>query len=253
MADDWIKMRESLYEDPAVLKMAHLRGERPEHIVGYLHRFWSWVSRNMSPENRDKCPAASVTGVPLLSVESVLNLPKFLDTMCQVGWLEYDDSGPEPIITIPKFERHLSQSAKRRALEAEKKRLQRATCPEAVQEMSPDNRDNNGTRVEKRREDKSNKAPPDASASDTPPKKFVKPTLAEVTAYCLERGRGINPEAWLAHYEANGWKCGRHPMKNWRAAVVKWESSEWAPKAEVSRVPTIEDMAGWNPSGPPKE
>ena len=56
---------------------------------------------------------------------------------------------------------------------------------------------------------------------------FTPPTIVEVTAYCQERGKGIDPEAWLAHYQANGWRVGRagHPMRNWKAAVVTWEKN----------------------------
>jgi len=64
-----------------------------------------------------------------------------------------------------------------------------------------------------------------------PAKAFVKPTLAEVTAYCRERGKGVNPEKWLDHYESNGWRVGRNPMRDWRAAVRKWEDSEFGNKA----------------------
>lgn len=52
---------------------------------------------------------------------------------------------------------------------------------------------------------------------------FVKPTPAEVADYCKERGKGIDPEEWYDHYEANGWKVGKVPMKNWQAAVRTWE------------------------------
>lgn len=54
---------------------------------------------------------------------------------------------------------------------------------------------------------------------------FQKPTIAEVAAYCQERAKGVDPQAWLDHYEANGWKVGKNPMKNWRAAVRTWERS----------------------------
>lgn len=154
MANDWIKMREDLFEDPAVLKIAARLKTRPEHVVGYLHRFWGWVSRNVSQESRDKCPAASVTGVPILSLESVLNVPGFLEMLRDVGWLEYTESSPEhggePVITIPKFDRHLSQTAKTRAFEAERKRKQRS---ENVPKMSQKCPAKTGTREEKRRED----------------------------------------------------------------------------------------------------
>ena len=58
-----------------------------------------------------------------------------------------------------------------------------------------------------------------------PKSPFVKPNLKEVHEYCQEREKGVNPEAWLAHYESNGWRVGKNPMKDWKAAVRTWEHS----------------------------
>jgi hypothetical protein len=52
---------------------------------------------------------------------------------------------------------------------------------------------------------------------------FVKPTLEEVSAYCSERKNTVNAEEWMAHYESNGWRVGKNPMKDWKAAVRTWE------------------------------
>lgn len=52
---------------------------------------------------------------------------------------------------------------------------------------------------------------------------FVHPTLEEVAEYCRIRGNRVDPQGWLDHYSANGWKVGRNPMKDWRAAVRNWE------------------------------
>lgn len=52
---------------------------------------------------------------------------------------------------------------------------------------------------------------------------FAPPTLEQVQAYCTERGGRVNPEQWMAHYKSNGWKVGRNPMKDWKAAIEKWE------------------------------
>ena len=52
---------------------------------------------------------------------------------------------------------------------------------------------------------------------------FVPPTAAEVAAYCRERTNRVDAEAFLAFYESNGWKVGRNPMRDWRAAVRTWE------------------------------
>jgi len=54
---------------------------------------------------------------------------------------------------------------------------------------------------------------------------FVKPTIEEVRAYCRERGNSVDPEAFIAHYESNGWMVGRNKMKNWRQAIITWEKS----------------------------
>lgn len=54
-------------------------------------------------------------------------------------------------------------------------------------------------------------------------KKFKKPTIEEITAYCQQRANGIDAESFWNHYEAKGWKIGKSPMKNWKAAVITWE------------------------------
>lgn len=53
--------------------------------------------------------------------------------------------------------------------------------------------------------------------------RFVPPTLDEVIAYCQERGNSVDAERFVSFYESNGWKVGKNPMKDWRAAVRTWE------------------------------
>ena len=52
------------------------------------------------------------------------------------------------------------------------------------------------------------------------------PTLEEVKAYCKERGNKVDPERWFDYYTSNGWKVGKNPMKDWKAAVRTWERGE---------------------------
>ena len=49
------------------------------------------------------------------------------------------------------------------------------------------------------------------------------PTLDEVKAYCQERRNNVDAEAWYAFYASKGWKIGKHPMVDWKAAVITWE------------------------------
>lgn len=55
--------------------------------------------------------------------------------------------------------------------------------------------------------------------------KMEKPKLEEIKKYCLDRNRGVDAEKFWNYYEANGWKIGKNPMKNWKAAVHTWEKN----------------------------
>lgn len=52
------------------------------------------------------------------------------------------------------------------------------------------------------------------------------PTIEEVKAYCNERNNRVDPERFIDYYTANGWKVGKNPMKDWKAAVRTWERSD---------------------------
>lgn len=64
--------------------------------------------------------------------------------------------------------------------------------------------------------------------TDKPPRsaRFTPPTVEEVAEYCRERGNGINAQAFVDHYQANGWTRGKTKIKDWRACVRTWERSE---------------------------
>ena len=52
------------------------------------------------------------------------------------------------------------------------------------------------------------------------------PTIEDVKAYCNERGNRVDPERFIDYYTANGWKVGKNPMKDWKAAVRTWERQD---------------------------
>ena len=66
----------------------------------------------------------------------------------------------------------------------------------------------------------------------SPPKRFTAPALEEVKAYCVERKNNVDAERFIDYYTANGWKVGKNPMKDWKAAVRSWERNDFGkPKA----------------------
>lgn len=63
------------------------------------------------------------------------------------------------------------------------------------------------------------------SKKSTRQKKFVPPTVEEVSAYCLERKNKVDAAYFVDHYTSNGWKVGKQNMKDWKAAVRTWEKN----------------------------
>jgi hypothetical protein len=108
MAGDWIKMRKDLFGDPEVFQIAANLELSREAVVGYLYLFWSWVDGHMS-----ECNASNVTEK---MIDVTLGCDGFGKILEKVGWAQFTNGG----LTIPKFERHLSQGAKKRALTAER-------------------------------------------------------------------------------------------------------------------------------------
>jgi len=56
-------------------------------------------------------------------------------------------------------------------------------------------------------------------------KKFVTPSLQEAETYIQEQNLSVNATTWYSFYEANGWKVGRNPMKNWKASLSYWNNN----------------------------
>lgn len=80
--------------------------------------------------------------------------------------------------------------------------------------------------------------------------RFIPPTVEQVRAYCSERHNGIDPQAFVDYYEANGWVQGksRKPLQDWKAAVRTFEANR-RNGAQNGRClpPTVEDLRNYNP------
>lgn len=53
-------------------------------------------------------------------------------------------------------------------------------------------------------------------------KNFVKPTIEELTSYCLENNYNIDCNYFIDYYESKGWIVGKTPMKDWKATIRNW-------------------------------
>lgn len=63
---------------------------------------------------------------------------------------------------------------------------------------------------------------------------FSPPTLSEVSDYISSNGYSVNPEQFIDHYTAVGWKVGKNPMKDWKATVRNWSRRNDGIKPEAT-------------------
>ena len=52
---------------------------------------------------------------------------------------------------------------------------------------------------------------------------FTPPQLCEVQEYCAQRNSCVDAATFVDFYAAKGWRVGRQPMRDWKAAVRTWE------------------------------
>ena len=78
-------------------------------------------------------------------------------------------------------------------------------------------------------------------------KKFTKPTIQEIKNYCLERKNNVDANKFFNYYEANGWKVGKNPMKDWQACVRTWEGNNYGNnQGETKRFMTAQEIKEQN-------
>lgn len=204
MAGDWIKLEHTTPDKPEIDAIARILNISHEEAFARCVRVWIWADQHI-----ENCNATNVT---LSCIDRASGVTGFAEAMREVGWLRIKND----LITIANFDRHNGETAKRRSLTARRvsdsrKRKRNATN---VTQALP----------EKRREESISASADIARA--TPRSRFVRPDVEEVAAYCRERSNAVSPQAFVAHYEANGWRVGRVPMRDWRAAVRTWEQRE---------------------------
>lgn len=102
----WIKMRKDLRGDPAVILLRAQLGLTSRETIGLLHEFWSWADSNVVD--------GEAQGLTPELLDLMMEAPGFSVAMEKVRWLTTTPTG----ISIPNFERHLGNGAKRRSLTA---------------------------------------------------------------------------------------------------------------------------------------
>ena len=77
-----------------------------------------------------------------------------------------------------------------------------------------------------------------SGGAGAPEEREKRPTLEEVLRFSQEEGLTTDVDYFYNYYEANGWRIGKYPIRDWRAALRAWArkapSAGSAPKPENS-------------------
>ena len=108
MAGDWMKIELELPDKPEVHSIAAMLNLDPDAVVGKLIRIWQWFDKHTTDGN--------AYGVTYSLPDRISGVSGFGEAMSFVGWLEQIDK----TLSMPKFDRHTSKSAKARASTAKR-------------------------------------------------------------------------------------------------------------------------------------
>lgn len=168
--------------------------------------------------------------------EAVKDLPKKQRSEAITAIVEYYYTLEEPKLTaMPKvFFYAVRERVRKARQEADRKRTERGQDADTNRTESGQKEDkkrtNRGTSLNKEGEGDIQKDVPKGTSKKSP--KFCPPSLDEVKAFVSEHNLAVDPQRFVDHYTANGWRVGRNPMKDWRAAVRNWSRSNYnAPKS----------------------
>ena len=140
--------------------------------------------------------------------------------------LEYAETGEEP--ALRGNERFTWGTAKKiidkqRKSYAHQCEVNKETATNRYESLRTDTNDNESLQ-EKEKEKEIKEIPTNVGTKKS--RAFQPPTLEEVKARCAEMGYTLDPESFMAYYNANGWKVGRNKMVSWESALAGWQSRE---------------------------
>ena len=166
---------------------------------------------------------ASVTGHQVGTIKQALSMFK------ELGLIEILENGAIYMLDIQNFIGKGSTEADRQRLydrrisdeRKQKKLTQSRNLEEILKKSTPE------IEIELEKEIKIEKEIDSSASTTTKRKRFEKPTLSEIKAYCIERGNKVDAQHFFDYYESNGWRVGKNSMKNWQAAVRTWEKNSY--------------------------
>lgn len=116
MANDWIKFRCKLWDDPRVRKMSRECPAPRGQVIGALVRFWSLADQYAATKDG----GATLEGLTPEDVNAEVELENFVESLPEC-WCRVVDGK----LYLPEYQEHNGQTAKTRAADAKRKQASR--------------------------------------------------------------------------------------------------------------------------------
>ena len=180
---------------------------------------------------------ASVTGHQVGTIKQALSIFKDL------GLIDVLDNGAIYMLDIQNFIGKGSSEADRKREYRQRIEIDRTNVKTNLRQISDKSTPEIEIELEKDIEIEK-EIDSSAKSTTTKRKRFEKPTLSQITQYCLERNNNVNAEQFYDYYESNGWKVGKNAMKDWKACVRTWERNGYDKpiKKKNNKQDTLNDM-----------
>lgn len=213
MAGDWIKWTKGLHRKREVISMSARLNTSPAHVAGMCMILWEWLDENISSSQVDRNGSAVVTlgALQISFLDTLVGASGFAAAMSAEGWLNCRSGS----LTVPNYARHNGQTAKDRALTAERVARHRGkgnSCAVTDVTVSP--------LPEKRREE-------DVESEITrEPKCAVQDAVKHGSTLVPPADEGFC-RSWWEEMESAGW-TDRHnrPVMKWKMALsAAWRNA----------------------------
>ena len=223
-----------------IIKESIHTSEKLNTLTDFQYRLWVGLLTYVDDYGRGdaRLPIIKGTVFPLRDRVTLKDLRAALAGLADAGCVSLYEVDGRPYLYLPNWEKHQRIQKKRSEYPAPESGTQSTVVHRDPPSSTVSHRDSPSesnpiqyeSESESEYESESESEERNARAA-----RFSPPSVDDVRAYCRDHGlTRTDPQRFVDHYTANGWRVGRSPMKDWRAAARNWEAREDAPPGRAS-------------------
>lgn len=200
-----------------ILKESIRTSRKVNSLSDFDYRVWSYLITYVDDFGRGSADPELLKGIvfPRRKGVTEAQIKKAIDNLASAGMVILYEVDEESYLYFPNWSKHQQIRAKK-----SKYPEPSIICNQMISDdcNSPRNRESYSNTES---ESESNTIGEHSTAS-----RFKPPSVQEVSDYCEERKNRVDPQRFVDYYTANGWKVGKNPMRDWKAAVRTWEKND---------------------------